>query len=164
LENAYYRAEHIPAEYDWHRPHNLSLLAMCYQLLGQMKMAEQLLRESFSLPAHGNFAEFGRKQWPEFLLARGRAQEAFDQSKILAQSPSAMARFAGHVLMGRALVAVNRADEADKEMASAKDALVLIPEADADRLRPYSETLRAELLLSQKKSAEGVAVMKEIEE
>src|SRR5205807_7129095 len=23
LESAYYRAEHIPAEYDWHRPHNL---------------------------------------------------------------------------------------------------------------------------------------------
>lgn len=164
LENAYYRAEHIPAEYDWHRPHNLSLLAMCYQLLGQMKMAEQLLRESFSLPAHGNFAEFGRKQWPEFLLARGRTEEAFDQSKILAQSPSPMARFAGRILMGRALVAMNRADEAQKELVSAREALVLIPEADADRLRPYSETLRAEILLSQKKSAEGVAVMKGIEE
>jgi len=53
-----------------------------------MKAAEQLLRESFSLPAHGELAEFGRKQWPEFLLARGRAQEAFDQSQILLQSPS----------------------------------------------------------------------------
>lgn len=164
LENAYYRAEHIPAEYDWHRPHNLSLLAMCYQLLGQMKMAEQLLRESFSLPAHGNLAEFGRKQWPEFLLARGRAQEALDQSKILAQSPSAMARFAGHILMGRALAAMNRTDELEKELVSAKEALVLIPEGDADRLRPYSETLSAEILLSQKKSAEGLAAMKQIEE
>ncbi len=164
LESAYYRAEHIPAEYDWHRPHNLSLLAMCYQLLGQMKAAEQLLRESFSLPAHGELAEFGHKQWPEFLLARGRAQEAYEQSKILAQSPSMMARFAGHALMGRALVALNRVDDAETELALARDALVLVTVTEADRLRPYAETLRAEILLSQKKSAEGVTLMKEIEE
>jgi protein-disulfide isomerase/Tfp pilus assembly protein PilF len=164
LENAYYRAEHIPPEYDWHRPHNLSLLAMCYQLLGQMKIAEQLLRESFVLPAHGELAEFGHKQWPEFLLARGRVQEAFEQSQILAQSPSMMARFAGHTLMGRALVAMNRADEAEKELTLARDALVLVQATEADRLRPYSEILRAEILLSQRKSAEGVALMKEIEE
>jgi protein-disulfide isomerase len=164
LETAYYRAEHIPAEYDWHRPHNLSLLAMCYQLLGQMSLAEQLLREAFSLPAHGDLAEFGRKQWPEFLLARGRAQEALEQSQILAQSPSVSARFAAHTLMGRALVAMNRVDEASKELALARDALVLVPAADADRLRPYSETLRAEILLSRKESAEGVGLMKEIEE
>jgi protein-disulfide isomerase/Tfp pilus assembly protein PilF len=164
LENAYYRAEHIPAEYDWHRPHNLTLLAMCYQLLGQMKIAQQLLRESFSLPAHGELAEFSHKQWPEFLLARGRAQEAYEQSQILTQSPSMMARFAGHTLMGRALVALNRVDEAEKELALARDALVLVTATEADRLRPYSETLRAEILLSQKKSAEGVALMKEIED
>src|SRR2546425_65624 len=164
LENAYYRAEHIPREYDWHRPHNLTLLAMCYQLLGQMKIAEQLLRESFSLPAHGELAEFSHKQWPEFLLARGRAQEAYEQSQILTQSPSMMARFAGHTLMGRALVALNRVDEAEKELALARDALVLVTATEADRLRPYSETLRAEILLSQKKSAEGVALMKEIED
>jgi len=163
LENAYYRAEHIPAEYDWHRPHNLDLLAMCHQLLGQMKIAEQLLRESFSLPARGELAQFGRKQWPEFLLARGRAQEALEQAQILTQSPSMMARLAGHTLRGRALVAMNRVDEAQEEMASARDALILIPANDADRLRPYYDTLRAEILLSQKKSAEGVALMKEIE-
>ena len=137
---------------------------MCYQLLGQMKVAEPLLRESFLLPAHGEFAEFGHKQWPEFLLARGRAQEAFEQADILAQSPSMMARFAGHTLKGRALVVMNRVDDAQKEMALARDALILIPASDADRLRPYSDSLRAEILLAEKKSAEGVALMKEIEE
>jgi protein-disulfide isomerase len=164
LENAYYRAEHIPAQYDWHRAHNLNLLAMCHQLLGQMKVAEQLLRESFLLPGHGELAEFGRKQLPEFLLARGRAQEAFEQARILAQSPSMMAQFAGHTLEGRALVAMNRVDDAQKEMALAREALILIPASDADRLRPYSDNLRAEILLSERKSAEGVALMKEIEE
>ena len=164
LETAYYRTERIPPEYDWHRPHNLALLAMCYQLLGQMKAAEQLLRESFSLPAHGELAQFGRKQWPEFLLARGRTQEAFEQADILAQGPSMMAQFAGHTIKGRALVAMNRVDDAQKEVALARDALILIPASDADRLRPYSDTLRAEILLSERKSAEGVALMKEIEE
>jgi len=164
LENTYYRAENIPAEYDWHRPHNLTLLAMCHELLGQMKAAEQLLREAFALQAHSDLAEFARKQWPEFLLARGRNQEALEQSQILLQSPSHMARFAGHTLMGRALVALNRAEEAQKELASARDELVLVPASDADRLRSYSDTLRAEMLLSEKKSAEGVALMKEIEE
>jgi protein-disulfide isomerase/Tfp pilus assembly protein PilF len=164
LENAYYRTEGIPPELDWHRPHNLSLLAMCYQLLGQMKPAEQMLHEAFSLPAHGDLAEFGRKQWPEFLLARGRPQEAFNQSQILLNSPSAMARFAAHTLIGRALVAMNRVEDAKKEMASARDTLALLPTVDADRLRSYSEILRAEILLSEKKSAEGVALMKEIEE
>src|SRR6266571_1752864 len=163
LESAYYRAEHIPAPYDWHRPHNLSLLAMCYQLLGQMKAAEQLLRESFSLPGHSELAEFDHRQWPEFLLARGRTQEAYEQSQILAQRPSMMARFAGHTLMGRALVVLNHVADAEKELALARDALVLVTATEADRLRPYSETLRAEILLSQKKSAEGVALMKEIE-
>jgi len=164
LENAYYRAERIPPEFDWHRPHNLILLAMCYDLLGQMQAAEPLLREAFGLQAHSDLAEFARKQWPEFLLARGRVQEAFEQSQLLLQSPSHMGRFAAHTLIGRAFVAMNRTEEAEKEMALARDELVLIPAADADRLRSYSETLRAEILLSEKKSAEGAALMKQIEE
>jgi len=164
LENAYYRVEKIPAEYDWHRPHNLSLLAMCHQMLGQMEVAERLLKEAFVLPAHSELGEFGRKQWPEFLLARGRAQEAFEQANILAENSTMMARFAGHTLKGRALLALNRTDEAQREMALARDALILIPTSDADRLRPYSETLRAEILLAQKKSVEGVALMRQIEE
>jgi protein-disulfide isomerase/tetratricopeptide (TPR) repeat protein len=164
LETAYYHAENIPAEYDWHRPHNLSLLAMCHQLLGQVKIAEQLLRESFSLPAHGELMELGRRQWPEFLLARGHPQEALEQADILAGSSSKMARFAGHTLRGRTLVAMNRIDQAREEMALAREALILIPSSDADRLRPYSDILRAEVMLAEGKSVEGVALMKDIEE
>lgn len=164
LENVYYRTENISAEYDWHRPHNLTLLAICYQLLGQMKAAEQLLKESFALPAHSDLAEFARKQWPEFLLARGRTKEALEQAQLLLQSPSRMGQFAAHTLIGRALVAMNRTPEAEKELASARDDLVLMPATEADRLRSYSETLRAEILLLQKKSGEGATLMKQIEE
>ena len=164
LENAYYRTENIPAQYDWHRPHNLSLLAMCHQLLGQMQVAEKLLHEAFLLPAHGELAEYGRKQWPEFLLARGRTEEALEQADILTHSNAMMAQFAGHTLKGRALLAMKRLDEAQQEMASARNALILITAAEADRLRPYSDTLRAELLAAEGKSVEGVTLMKEIED
>ena len=163
LENTYYAAEKIPPAYDWHRAHNLTLLAMCYQMLGQMKETERLLWEAFSLPVHGDIAEFNRKQWPEFLLQRGRVKEALEASQSLANNPSRMAQFAGHALMGRTLVAMNRAEEAERELAQARNDLVLLPN-DADRLRPNSEILRAEILLAQKKSVEGVALMKHIEE
>lgn len=163
VEDAYYRAESIPPQYDWHRAHNLTLLAMCYQLLGQLKATEPLLREAFAVPAHSDLGEFARKQLPEFLLARGRSQEALDQAQLLLQSSSGMARFAGHTLIGRALVAMHRTEEAQKELKAARDELVLISPNDADRLRSYSETLHAEILLSEKKSAEGVGIMKSIE-
>src|SRR5215469_6049040 len=50
LEDTYYRAEKIPPQYDLHRPHNLSLLALCYQLLGQVKDAERLFGSPFRCP------------------------------------------------------------------------------------------------------------------
>lgn len=164
LENAYYQAEHIAPEYDWHRAHNLTLLAACHFLLGQNHEAERLLKEAFALPAHSELGEFARKEWPDFLLARSRAPEAFDQAQSLLKSPFRMTRFAGHVLAGRALLAMNRPNEATSELAGAHDELILISENDADRLRPYSELLRAELLLSQKNTVEGVTLMKQLEE
>src|SRR5438094_10269128 len=75
-----------------------------------------------------------------------------------------MVQFAAHTLIGRALVAMDRTEEAERELVSARDNLVLIPATEADRLRSYSETLHAEILLSQKKSGEGAALMKDIEE
>jgi protein-disulfide isomerase len=164
LEKTYYRKEQIPPEYDWHRAHNLSLLAACHLLLGQLREAEQLLKEAFALPPHSELADFARKDLPEFLLARSRPREALEQARVLCESSSRMARFAGHVLAGRAMLAMNRAEEANSEVAAARNELILIPESDADRLRPYSEILRAEILLSQKNSAEGVALMKQVEE
>jgi protein-disulfide isomerase/Flp pilus assembly protein TadD len=162
LESAYYRSEHISPEYDWHHPHNLSLLAMCYQFLGQMKAAEQLLREAFTLPAHSELAEFSRREWPEFLLHRGRAREALEASQALVKSPWGMGRFAGHTLVGRALLAMNRIEEAKRELDLAEHEVGQIP--NAERLVPYAEILRAELLLREKKWAEGAALMKQVEE
>jgi len=97
------------------------------------------------------------------LLARGRAKEALDQARILAESPSMMARFAGHTMMGRALVAMDRVDEAEKELASAREALVLVPRTMRIACGHIRRPARRNSALT-KKSAEGVALMKEIEE
>jgi len=45
-----------PAQYDWHHGHNLQLLALSYQSLGQMKSAEATFRGPSRPPATLNFS------------------------------------------------------------------------------------------------------------
>src|SRR5260370_23987898 len=81
LEENYYRTEEILPQYDWHHAHNLQLLALNYELLGQMKAAERLLRQAFSLPAYTEFLAYNRRAWPEYLLGRRRYEEALGASR-----------------------------------------------------------------------------------
>src|SRR5437660_10420839 len=96
LGEEYYRTENIPARYDWHHAHNLQLLAMSYQSLGQMKAAEGAFREPFAVPAYTDFLEFNRKAWPEFLLARCRYEEALHAAEELTKSEWPLPRLAAH--------------------------------------------------------------------
>jgi tetratricopeptide (TPR) repeat protein len=162
LESAYYRAENIPPELDWHHAHNLQLLALSYEALGQMKAAEAALREAFALPARIDLAEFNRKAWPEFLLDRGRNQEALVAHEELVKSKWAMARFAGHALAGRAYCSLNQMDNAENELRLA--------EQETEQIRPAilklltdSVLLRAEILLREKKFEEANPLMQKIE-
>ena len=66
LEDTYYRSEKIPSRYDWHHAHNLQLLAMSYQSLGQVKAAAALYREAFAIPGYTEFLDYNRRAWPEF--------------------------------------------------------------------------------------------------
>src|SRR5260370_16497193 len=112
LEETYYRTEKMPARYDWHHAHNLTLLAMSYQSLGQMKSAEALFHETFSSPTYTDFLDYNRKCWPEFLLSRGRFQEALDAAQELAKSEWPLARLAGHTLAGEALLGMGSVTDA----------------------------------------------------
>ena len=163
LETTYSRAENIPIKYDWHHAHNLNLLAMSYQSLGQMKAAEAAFREAFSLPVYTDSAEFNRRSWPEFLLDRGRAQEALDASQELVNGRWALGRFAGHTLAGRALLAMNRIEDAKSELTLAEQETEQIPAAVIETL-PNAGALRAEILLREKEWDEGNVLMKQIEE
>ncbi len=161
LEEDYYRAEKIPARYDWHHAHNLQLLAMSYQSLGQMKAAEAAFREAFAVPGYTEFLEYNRRVWPEFLLQRERFEEALEASHVLEESPWPMARLAGHTLAGEALLAMNRPNEAQEKLPLAERDTEMVP-ARAVAALPYPSALRADLLLRER-NAEGEALMKDIE-
>lgn len=162
LEDAYYRTENIPARYDWHHPHNLQLLAMSYQSLGQMKAAESAFREAFEVPAYTDFLEYNRKAWPEFLLLRGRFEEALEASQHLVKSQWAIARMAGHTLAGQALLATDRVNEAKDELNLAERETEQLPVGALAAL-PYPGALWANILLREKKTEEGEALTKDIE-
>jgi len=162
LEDEYYRTENIPARYDWHHGHNLQMLALSYQTLGQMKSAEALFRQVFLLPAYTDFLEYNRRAWPEFLLHRGRPEEALKASQELIASPWPMARLAGHTLAGQALFAMDHMNEAEAELTLAERETEHLPPQSLAVL-PYPGALRAEILLREKNTAEGEELTKDIE-
>jgi len=136
LELSYYESEKIPARYDWHRIHNLDLMAGSYEFKGQVKQAEELLREFFSLPANDGLWASYQADWPRFLLSRGRYAEALSASGQMTQGKFPLQRSMGHLLSGRALVALNRADDAQQELAKADKETENVPESDPEPLMP----------------------------
>jgi tetratricopeptide (TPR) repeat protein len=163
LEDAYYRAEIISAKYDWHHAHNLTLLAMSYQSLGQMKSAEAAFRAAFALPAYVDLAEFNRRSWPEFLLDRGRPEEALAASQELINSRWPLGRFAGHTTAGEALLAMNRVEDAKSELSLAERESEQLPVAVIGML-PNAGALNAEILLYDKNWEKGNTLMNQIED
>ena len=161
LEEEYYRTENIPARYDWHHAHNLQLLAMSYQSLGQMKAAEAAFREAFAVPAYTDFLEFNRKAWPEFLLARGRYEEALHAAQELTKSEWPLPRLAGHTLAGEALLASDRSNEAQDELSLAEQETEQLP-VNLVATSPFPSILRAGLLLRDKKTEQGEALLQDI--
>jgi tetratricopeptide (TPR) repeat protein len=162
LEENYYRSENIPARYDWHHFHNLSLLAMCYETLGQMKSAEKVFRTAFELPVYNDVAEFNRRNWSEFLLSRGRYQEALSAAQELANGEWPMGRFAGHTMAGRALLRLNQLDGAQSELALAERELESVPSSVAAEL-PDAGLLNAEILLRQGQVEKSNTLLRGIE-
>lgn len=161
LEEEYYRTENIPARYDWHHAHNLQLLAMSYQSLGQMKAAEGAFREAFAVPAYTDFLEFNRKAWPEFLLARGRYEEALHAAEELTKSEWPLPRLAGHTLAGEALLAMDRPSGAQEELRLAEQETEHLP-VNLVASSPFPSILRAGLLLGDKNIEEAEPLLQEI--
>jgi len=165
LEDNYYQSEKIPPQLDWHHAHNLQLLAMSYESLGQLKAAEAAFRKAFALPVYTDFADYNRKAWPEFLLDHNRASEALEPARELINSEWPMARFAGHTLAGRAQLATGHVDEAKNELTLAERETEHMQAAVLKSLSD-SVLLRAEIMLHQRSLEEGnrlmEATMKEI--
>lgn len=162
LEKNYYATEKIPPQYDWHHAHNLQLLAMNYALLGQHSKAEKLLREAFSLPAYTEFLAYNRRAWPEFLIGRGRYEEALQACRKLAESPWPMARMAAHSLEGEAALGLDRSDDAKQELAIAARDAEQLPERVAS-ISPYPAVLKAAILLREGRTEEGESIYVNVE-
>lgn len=113
LGSAYLASEQIPEQYDWHYRHNLDLLGTSYQYMGQMQLGERILRRAFDMPSIGRVTEeLKRKEWPLFLLARGRAREALAAAGALIDHPAPLVGALGHVLASRSLMALHRLEPA----------------------------------------------------
>jgi tetratricopeptide (TPR) repeat protein len=170
LERRYYESENIPARYDWHRIHNLDLMAGSYEFKGQIKQAEELLREVFLLPANDGLWASYQADWPRFLLSRGRYNEALSAAEQMTQGKFPLQRSMGHLFAGRALVALNRADEARQELAKAEKEIENIPESDPEPLMPQPRRLldgqrnilRGEIALRKGNATEANAQLNEV--
>jgi len=153
LERAYYAAEKIPAELDWHHVHNLDLLAGAYQYKGQMRIADRTMRQAGAMPPLTSYLEFNQKALAVFLIGRQRWDDALAAAQALAGGRWAATRSVGHALAGHALLALGRRAEADAALAAAEKELgetpVVVGGIAVARaaVEPYVDTLRGEILL-----------------
>jgi tetratricopeptide (TPR) repeat protein len=113
LGSQYLMAERIAPEHDWHYRHNLDLLGTSHQYQGQMRAAEAVLRRSFEMPAtQRTNEELNRREWPAYLLARGRAPDALAAATSLSKHPLPLVRALADIIVSRSLSALKRHDEA----------------------------------------------------
>jgi tetratricopeptide (TPR) repeat protein len=114
-EAEYLRTEKIPAEYDWHDEHNLDLLGSSYQYLGQMAKAERELKAAFDLPSSLIVQMYNKRAWPEFLIGRGRTEDALAAARVLTAHSVSLVRAVGHIESGQARLAAGNLPAAAAE-------------------------------------------------
>ena len=169
LETAYYAAEKIPPELDWHHVHNLDLLATSYEHKGQMRKAESLLREVVALKPLTEYQEYNQKSLAVFLMGRQRWREALVAAQALTRTRSPGARVVGFAFSGHAYLGLRDKPAARRALEAAENELNTVPAVVGGvtvgraGLAPYVDALRAEMLLRDGKLGEGSALMKEVE-
>ena len=166
LEQAYYAAERIAPDLDWHHKHNLDLLSTSYQHQGQMKEAERLMRVAYALTAPLEYMDYQKKEWPGFLLARGRVEEAEAAGREFIRSKWGATRVAGHVVLGQAQLARGRVEEAREQLALADKEAESIPSgprALSPDVAPYVDRLRGEVYLRSGRAEDRRALLKEVQ-
>ena len=169
IEENYYREEHVETKYDWHHIHNLDLMSISHSFMGQMKDAEALWREAFATPAVSGLWEAYQAKWPEFLIERGRADEALLAAQKLSAGQWPVGRTMGHILAGRAYVHLNQLEKAEVELAASEKEAASIEEVNPEpclahpRTYPVFEAklLRTELAL-RRGDQEGESRMREL--
>ena len=108
LEREYFREEGIPADADWHRVHNLSLLGLAYLRVGRERDAAAKLQEAFRTPVPDPQTVTWHTIWPEYLLYAGRQDQAAAAAESLAAAAHPISQIVGIALRGEA--ALNAGD------------------------------------------------------
>jgi tetratricopeptide (TPR) repeat protein len=161
LETESARAAEVPPQHDWHHQHNLDLLATSHQYVGQMRTAEELLRRSFGIASPLVVQEFNKHEWPAFLLARGRADEALAAARALTGSPAAVVRAIGHIMAGRAQLAARQyARAAEASNAALKELRGAGPEATL--AAPHLQALQAEFFLRTGEGEKALGLFRDV--
>ena len=120
LEKSWYKTDGLDPSLDWHRPHNLDLLSRSLQYEGRMTETELTIREAMQLKPTTMYAGYNQKMLADFLIARERNEEALTAATAMLKSQWPLARLEGHILAGRALLAMNRVDEARAQLTAAE--------------------------------------------
>src|SRR5215813_2409043 len=168
LEETYFETEKIAPELDWHYAHNISLLATSYQYQGRLKETEALLRKLFALPKFTAWFGLWGKEWPEFLLSRGRDAEALAAAQEMIKSKCAAVRSVGHALAGTAFLMMKQTEKAQTELLEAEKELDRIKDTGPLMVTPAMvypniSALRGEMLLRSGQHVEGARVFKEVQ-
>jgi tetratricopeptide (TPR) repeat protein len=158
VQRDYLSREKIPAELDWHHAHNLDLLAASYQYVGQMRKAEGLLKQAFNLPTSLLVQAVNKREYPAFLVARNRLEEAVATAKALTAHPHPVVQASGHIEMGFALLAMNRFADGANASNLALRALKAAPDGQPLAVIPL-EALQGEFRLRTAQRDQGRQVM-----
>lgn len=158
LDRAYVKFERIPLEYDWHYEHNLGLLALSYQYSGQIKKAEPLLKTAFALPTANLAQAVNKREYPQFLRSRARADEALAAAQTLITHPNLVVQATGHIEAGYARLAKRQFAEA---AAASNAALAALKRArEGQGLAAIQlQGLQGEFLLRTGQPAKGGAML-----
>jgi tetratricopeptide (TPR) repeat protein len=159
IEESYAREERLRPGDDWHHVHNLQLLGYSYLRLGRFEQAEKTFRRAFDTPIR--YARYGREHATiaEYLLLRGRPDEALTAARATANRSGA-ARAAGAAVEGETLLALGRRNEA---VEASKRARAALDEAKKNAgyeaiwlerlIGPHIRQLEAEIALADEASA-----------
>jgi tetratricopeptide (TPR) repeat protein len=167
LERAYFARENLASDLDWHHAHNLDLLAASYWHEGEMVRTEATLRRALAVDPHLEYREINRKEWPLFLLSRGRVEEAAAAARALSGSKHAGPRAIGHALQGEVALARNDRAEAEKQLALAQSAAPggsgALAGLVGGAVSASLDKLRGQLLLGGARAEEGRALLKDVQ-
>jgi tetratricopeptide (TPR) repeat protein len=161
LHTAWSRAEGIPPESDWDYQHNLDLLATSYQYIGRMRNAEPLFKASFALASPLVQQELNKREWPVFLRARGRVEEALAAANVMAAHVAPLVSAAGHVEAGRALLLLGKFQAAADEANVALRLMRAAPEGAGLVAKPLQE-LQGELFLRTGQRDRGRSMLQDV--